>query len=104
MAKQIVWSESAIKQFNEILEFWEEHNNSDAYSLKLYSRITSAIEKMSHFPEMGKPSNLPFVRIKISEKYLIVYENHELEIRILAIWDSRQNPVKFEKLLMKHKN
>lgn len=104
MAKQIVWSELAVKQFKEILEFWEEHNNSDSYSLKLYSRITSTVEKMSRFPEMGKPSNLPFIRIKISGKYLIVYENLELEIRILAIWDSRQNPVKFEKLLKKHKN
>lgn len=103
MAKQIVWAESAVKQFNEILEFWEEHNNSDSYSLKLYSRVISTIEKLSYFPEMGKPSNLSFVRIKISGKYLIVYENLELEIRILAIWDSRQNPVKFEKLLKKHK-
>ncbi|HLO44773.1 MAG TPA: type II toxin-antitoxin system RelE/ParE family toxin [Leadbetterella sp.] len=104
MAKQIVWSDSAVNQFNEILEFWEEHNKSDSYSLKLYSRITTAIEKISRFPEIGKPSNVSFVRIKISGKYLIIYENLEIEIRILAIWDSRQNPVKFEKLLKKLRN
>jgi len=77
MAKQIVWSDFAVNQFNEILEFWEDHNNSDAYSLKLYARITTVIEKITPFPEMGRPSNMSFVRIKISGKYLIVYENLE---------------------------
>jgi plasmid stabilization system protein ParE len=75
MAQQTVWSDFAVNQFDEILEFWEEHNNSDAYSLKLYARITTVIEKITPFPEMGRPSNMSFVRIKISEKYLIVDEN-----------------------------
>jgi plasmid stabilization system protein ParE len=35
MAKKIIWSPLAKRKLNEILEFWNEHNKSNSYSLKL---------------------------------------------------------------------
>lgn len=57
---------------------------------------------IANHPEIGKPTYDKNVRIKIDEDYLIIYEVDEKNrLLILTIWNSRQNPKKFEEILLK---
>jgi toxin YoeB len=53
-----------------------------------------AIAIIQYFPEVGKPTNIPNIRIKIIKHYFLIYQLKERQIRILDFWDSRQNPIK----------
>jgi addiction module RelE/StbE family toxin len=74
MAKQIIWSPRAKKELNEILEYWIEHNKSNAYSRKLTKLFKEAAQLIGGHPNMGKLTNDKTARFKIVRDYLIIYE------------------------------
>ena len=59
-----------------------------------------AVRTIQLFPQIGKPTSNPTIRVKIVIDYLIIYKETNLEIRILSIWDSRQNPIKLKEKLI----
>jgi toxin YoeB len=91
---EVVWSEQAIRNRNKIFAYWNQRNGSNTYSKKLRVFIQLAIAIIQYFPEVGKPTNIPNIRIKIIEHYFLIYQLKERQIRILDFWDSRQNPIK----------
>jgi toxin YoeB len=99
MAKQIVWSLKAQEDRKNILSYWRQRNGSAAYSKKLHFLFKEAINIISKFPQIGRPTDHRNVRVKVVRDYLIIYEDTEKAIYILAIWDSRQDPNKLEELL-----
>jgi toxin YoeB len=102
MAKQIIWSKRAQADRKKIFRYWNKRNESNIYSKKLNKLFKEAIRLISEYPEIGKPTDDKKARIKIVKDYLIIYEfddNHRLVI--LTVWDSRQNPIKMEKILRK---
>jgi addiction module RelE/StbE family toxin len=99
MAKKVVWSLRAQKDRKSILEYWRERNRSVTYSRKLNLLFKEAVSIIRKFPQIGKPTDYPNVRIKVVKDYLIIYEVTATTIYILTIWDSRQDPDKMEKLL-----
>ncbi len=96
MFREIRWSTRAIKEWVEILEYWIKRNKSNTYSLKLDHLFNASFAIISKSPEIGKPTDVPFVRIKIIRDYLIYYRIEPEHIDILAVWDSRRNPQKFK--------
>lgn len=78
----------------QILEYWIEHNKSNEYSKKLNNLFKEAVEFIAEFPTIGKLTDDNLARIKIVRDYWIVYDIRENGIFILAIFDSRQNPIK----------
>lgn len=80
----------------EILEYWIDRNKSASYSIKLDHLLEASLVIISQFPEIGKPTDVPFVRIKILRDYLIYYRIESEHIDILTVWDSRRNPQKFK--------
>jgi hypothetical protein len=52
------------------------------------------VEFIAEFPTIGKLTDDNLARIKIVRDYWIVYDIRENGIFILAIFDSRQNPIK----------
>ena len=99
MAKQIVWSFRAQSDRKNILQYWRERNNSSTYSKKLNKLFIQAIRRISEFPQIGKITNYPAVRVKVVKEYLIVYEESDTHLAILSIWDTRQDPEKLDKVL-----
>ena len=97
--KQIIWAPRAQQDRLKILEYWLQRNKSIDYSRKLYDLINSATELLSVYPEIGKPTDIENVRVKIVRDYLIIYENKKDRIEILTIWDGRRDPKKLDKLL-----
>jgi addiction module RelE/StbE family toxin len=95
MARKIIWSFKALEDRKEILQYWKNRNKSTSYSKKLNDLFKQAIAFLSNHPLIGRPSEIYNVRIKIVRDYLIVYEVTDKTIVILAIWDGRRNPDKF---------
>lgn len=96
MPKQIKWSVRATQDRLKILNYWIKRNQSNSYSTKLDSLFRENIELLAQIPELGKPTNLPDVRIKIVRDYLIFYRIKDAFLEIITIWDSRRNPKKLK--------
>lgn len=93
MVKQVIWTERAQKERIEILTFWNEHNQTTAYSIKLNRLIKRSLLIISKYPMIGKPTKIKNVRVKILGNYLIIYGITPQRIIVLSIWDSRQKPI-----------
>jgi len=99
--KEVIWSLRAQQDRLEILEYWINRNKSTLYSEKLYKLFKEATKIISEHPEVGKPTDIKGIRLKIIRDYLMIYEIHDNRIDILLIWDSRRDPKKLGKTLKK---
>jgi plasmid stabilization system protein ParE len=57
---------------------------------------------ISKHPKMGKETDVPNVRIKIVKDYFFTYRETESSVEILTIWDSRQDPLIFDRIIKKN--
>ena len=92
MAKKIIWSQRALNEFNEILEYWAERNQSDIYSRKLAVQIIKSVDKIGKFIYIGKETEDEKARVYLSGNYSIFYEISKDAVIILCVWDNRRNP------------
>lgn len=99
MVKQIIWSLRALDDRKEIFSYWNSRNKSTAYSKKLNQLFKEAIKLISHFPQIGRPTEIKNIRIKLVRDYLIVYEETSTQIHILTLWDGRRDEEKFKKFI-----
>ena len=95
MVKRVVWSERAQFERKEILNYWFKRNGNKSYSKKLNRLFKEAIQLVIDYPELGKRTNIKHVKVKIIRDYMLFYEFVEDELHILSLWDSRQNPARF---------
>ncbi|MDB5150481.1 MAG: type toxin-antitoxin system RelE/ParE family toxin [Mucilaginibacter sp.] len=96
MFREIKWSTRAIQEWVEILEYWIEKNKSNTYSLKLDHLFKATFAIIVKSPEIGRATDLPFIRIKIIRDYIVYYRISPEYIEILTVRDSRRNPRKFD--------
>jgi plasmid stabilization system protein ParE len=99
MVKQIIWSKIAQEDKKSILRFWIIKNQSNRYSKKLNYYFNNSVRLISKFPLIGKKTEFPDIRIKIVKNYLLTYRIKPERIEILTIWDSRQDPKEFQRIL-----
>lgn len=93
MARQrIKWSTTAKLELKEILDYWNKHNQSTTYSKKLLKLFKAENALLAKFPHIGTKTDLPNVRQRIVRDYLLFYEVTKSQIKILSVWDGRQNP------------
>ena len=97
MAKEVIWSYRAQTDRKNILSYWRLRNKSNAYSKKLNKLFNNAVTLIRDFPQIGKSTD--DVKVKVVRDYLILYEETEVAINILPIWDSRQDPKELEKVI-----
>ena len=99
MVRKIIWSKIAQEDKLFILRFWIIRNQSDLYSKKLNQYFNDSVRLISKFPLIGKKTEFPDIRIKIVKHYFITYRIKPDRIEILTIWDSRQDPDKFIRIV-----
>lgn len=92
---EIIWSSKALFDKKEILEFWISKNRSNIYSKKLNLLIEQKLKQISENPDSGIQTNIENTRAVLVENYYIHYSIKAETIRILRIWDARQNPEHF---------
>lgn len=101
MVKQIIWSRFAQNDRLCILDYWIKRNKSNTYSKRLNQIFENTAELISKYPKIGKQTELPDIRYKIVKDYLFTYRETKDHIEILIIWDSRQDPDKFDRIIKK---
>jgi len=98
---EIVWTHAAEIQFQSILEYWLDRNQSPTYSQKLAEAIWDRIEFLREYPESAKLADYPQTRNAVLGHYSIIYKIQDNTLYISAIWDNRDNPKKLIRLLKK---
>jgi len=92
MAREVEWTITSLRDRLEIYKFWLEKNNSDSYSKKLEVLFSQAAKLISEFPEIGTETDFPGLRVKVIRSYKLFYTQDAKTIRVIRIWDTRQNP------------
>lgn len=77
------------------LNFGFQKNRSNIYSKKLNLLIEQKLKQISENPDSGIQTNIENIRALLVENYYIHYSIKAETIRILRIWDARQNPEHF---------
>lgn len=91
MVKKIIWTTKAKNEFKDILQYWLDRNKSNAFSKKLTVLIIEELDLLSNFPQMGKPTDIPNIRVKIIHNYLLYYEVIDDSLYILTIRHGSRN-------------
>jgi addiction module RelE/StbE family toxin len=89
---RIRWSKEAKNNFVSIKKYWDKRNSSNQYSKSLFLNITTNLENVVLFPDIGLKTNNIAIRYLVVENYLVFYHIREIEILVIKIWDSRRNP------------
>jgi addiction module RelE/StbE family toxin len=92
--RKIEWSAQAKADLSNILEFFYFRNGSKTYSRKLNSKLRKAIRILHKHALIGIQSDINNIRALVEGDYIIFYQLTEETIRIITIWDCRQNPDK----------
>jgi plasmid stabilization system protein ParE len=97
--KEVQWTETARKTLQEtsdfILELWDSDINEE-----FIEQFDYRIIQLQNNPELGSTfENTEIRRLMIHESVSLFYINTPQYIRLLVIWDNRQDPAKLlEKL------
>jgi len=94
--KDIIWTQTAIKQRREIWKYWTLRNKSTTYAEILISLIQERTDLIAKNPEAGKPTNHSDTKEAAMGNFSIYYKN----IVVTSFWDNRQNPEKILNLLI----
>lgn len=99
MARRITWSRRAQEDRKQIFEYWNHRNKSKSYSKKLNLLFIELAELISIHVQIGRKTDMKGVRLKLVSHFALIYEYSEKELRILSIFDTRQNPKKLDDIL-----
>lgn len=96
---KVIWTKIAIKQRNEIFDYWNNRNKNNRYSKQLNLKIYRKIDQLKNFPNTGVEIENENARVLHFENYSLIYRLNINQIFILAFWDTRQNPSKLLEIL-----
>ena len=104
MKYEIIWSDFAENQVNEIHKFYYTKTESLNIANQIISRILIAPDSLKHSPELGQRE--PALTNRKLEYRYIVESNYKLiytinkekqQVRITDIFDTRQSPTKIKR-------
>ena len=90
--RKIIWSERAKINRYKILRYYNNRNKSNIYSRRINKRINQELRLLIKYPKLGINTDLNGVRGLIIDKFMLFYEFDRFYIKVLHLWDSRQNP------------
>lgn len=98
MAKrQIVWTETAVRQRRAILTYWTERNGNTIYAEKLITLTTKHLKVILKNPEAFKETDFNGVHESAMGHFSLYYKIVAGYIIVMAFWDNRQDPKKLLK-------
>ena len=89
MAIIIKWSTNARNSRKSIFNYWNNRNKSRTYSNKLFILFNEALNQVSYLNEIGKPTDIIEVRIKIVSHFELIYIISATQITVLDICYTR---------------
>lgn len=89
--KKIIWSGHASDQLKAVLDFYIIRNGNINYSLKILNEIEDLLKVLSENEFIGRLTSNKMTRVIPMKVYLVFYEIHNNQIKIVSFWDNRQN-------------
>ncbi len=89
--KEIIWSELAKLQLQQVLEFYVLRNGNSNYSLKILGEVEDLLETLSISENIGRLTENKVTRVISIKVYLLFYEINLDRIEIVSFWDNRQD-------------
>lgn len=103
MAREIIWSNRAQSDRKSIFTYWNKRNKSNIYSKKLNQIFIAAIEFCALHPQTGRKTTRISIRIKFVSHFALISDYDDNTLRIMGIFDNRQNPSRLKKII-EHQN
>lgn len=94
MALEIIYSPQFADSLEAILNYFDERNGSDTYSKKLLGMIHGQIQQLTTFPEIGRLTDFPGVRVLFVDNYGVEYQIRDTAIFVIDIYSCQTNPDK----------
>lgn len=101
---KIIWSDFAIKQMDEILNFYLNRTKSERIANQIIKRILKASERLKTNPEIGQLESAlegrsVEYRYVLESNYKLIYtiNSDTFSIRITDVFDTRQSPFKIKR-------
>lgn len=94
MALAVLYSPEFVDNLEAILTYYDERNGSDTYSQKLFKMLHEQIRLLSVFPEIGRITDFPGVRVVFVEKFGVEYQIREDAILVVDIYSCLTDPEK----------
>ncbi len=89
--KKIIWSAHSSEQLKDVLDFYTKRNGNINYSLKILNEIEDLLKVLSENEFIGRLTSNKITRVIPMKNYLIFYEIHKNQIKIVSFWDNRQD-------------
>jgi plasmid stabilization system protein ParE len=96
---KILWTETAIRQRNEVLNYWIRRNGDNSYAKKLNQRIKSRIKMVAENIKIGRMTIFGNARVVTLGHYCIYYQLKSNAIFIICFWDNRRDSKQLLNLL-----
>jgi len=99
MKREIIFSKNSEKSLIDLLEYLE-LKWSTKVRVKFISKLDKSISLIQNEPEIFPKSqiNKNQYRCVLSKQTTIYYKHNSKQVRILALFDTRQNPTKINKI------
>ena len=83
------WEADALLQYEILIEFVRDRNEPAAEALA--RRINDGVERVCHFPEIGRPGRITGTReLIVHPNYIVVYQITGTAIDVLRLLHARQ--------------
>ena len=98
---KIIWTDFAIQNLKDIFDYYSKNANKKV-AHKIRKQILASTKQLIQNPESGQTElNLEKLiqkyRYLVVGNYKVIYKFVQDEIRIIDIFDTRQNPLKIER-------
>ncbi len=92
--RKVIWTIEALLTKKSLFKYWNLRNKSTFYTKKLESLFKEKLNQIAQYPEASiEISN--DLRMVLARDYYLIFEFDESTIKVLDIWDTRQNPTEF---------
>ena len=103
MEVKVLWSDTALSQLEDIYDFYK-IKASHSIAKKLVKSIIEETIILESNPKLGVKEPLLFekpfeYRFLVKKNYKIIYRFNENLVRIISVFDCRQNPTNMEQIV-----
>jgi plasmid stabilization system protein ParE len=94
MALEVVWSEKAEQQLDEIIAYLTDHW-TDKEITKFFQKLENAIEQIKKAPHRNKTSDrrADTKELQLTSHTTLFYSYNKSTIHILLLWANKKNPL-----------
>lgn len=95
----IFWTATALKQRDNVFEYWNSRTGDVDFSRKLNVEIGKRLSHLKSYPEMGIDTYYENNKVIAMGHYSIFYQILKDGIYVTGFWDNRQSPEKLFRAL-----